>query len=44
MKKLMVIAAIAALATGCVTNYRNDGGNADLKPTIVRDIHSSNSS
>lgn len=38
MKKLATTAALAVLAAGCVTNYRNDGGDADLKPTIVRDI------
>lgn len=38
MKKLVMSAALAALAMGCVTNYRNDGGDADLKPAIVRDI------
>ena len=38
MKKIMMVATLAALATGCVTNYRNDGGDADLKPTIVRDV------
>ena len=38
MKKLMMVTALAALATGCVTNYRNDGGDSDLKPTIVRDV------
>ena len=38
MKKLMMCAALAALATGCVTNFRNDGGDSDLKPTVVRDI------
>lgn len=38
MKKLLIVASLAAIATGCVTNYRNDGGDADLKPEIVRDI------
>lgn len=38
MKRLMAVAALAALATGCVSNYRNDGGDADLRPSIVRDI------
>ena len=37
MKKLIVVGALVALASGCVTNYRNDGGDADLKPEIVRD-------
>ncbi len=38
MKKMMLLAAAATLLTGCVTNFKNDGGNADLKPKIVRDI------
>lgn len=38
MKKLMTTAVLATLASGCFTNYKNDGGDADLKPTIVRDI------
>ena len=38
MKKLLFVASLAAIATGCVTNYRNDGGDADLKPEIVRDV------
>ncbi|MBP5319563.1 MAG: hypothetical protein J6334_01140 [Kiritimatiellae bacterium] len=38
MKRLMMVAAAAALVSGCVTNYKNDGGEADLKPRIVRDI------
>ena len=38
MKKILFVASLAAIATGCVTNYRNDGGDADLKPEIVRDV------
>ena len=38
MKKLMVIAVLGAIASGCVSKYKNDGGDADLRPTIVRDI------
>lgn len=38
MKKLIMVAALAVAAAGCVTNYRNDGGDSDLKPTIVRDV------
>jgi len=38
MKKLMFAAMIGAIATGCVSKYKNDGGDADLRPTIVRDI------
>ncbi len=39
MKKVIMGIALAALATGCQTTvYKNDGGDADLRPTIVRDI------
>lgn len=38
MNKLIPVAMLAAITTGCFTNYKNDGGDADLKPTIVRDI------
>jgi hypothetical protein len=39
MKKVIMGLALAALATGCQTTvYKNDGGDADLRPTIVRDI------
>ena len=38
MNKLMIVATLAAMAAGCVTNHKNDGGDADLKPQIVRDI------
>lgn len=38
MKKLMTVALLGALATGCITNFKNDGGDANLRPTIVRDI------
>ena len=38
MKRLIVTMALAAAAAGCVTNYRNDGGDSDLKPEIVRDV------
>ena len=37
MKKLLIVATLAAIASGCVTNYRNDGGDSNLKPEIVRD-------
>ena len=37
MKKLLAVAMLAAFAAGCVTNYKNDGGDHDLKPEIVRD-------
>ena len=38
MKKLMMTAAVAAIACGCITNVKNDGGDACLKPTIAKDI------
>lgn len=38
MNKLLTIALLAATATGCITNIRNDGGEADLKPAILRDV------
>lgn len=37
MKKLMVVAALAALATGCASTCRNEGGNSLLRPGVVRD-------
>ena len=37
MKKLMMAAAVAALACGCVTVNKNDGGDACLKPKICKD-------
>ena len=38
MKKLMIGAAIAAIACGCVSVNQNDGGNACRKPCIAKDI------
>ena len=38
MHKLTTIALLAMTATGCITNIRNDGGEADLKPAILRDV------
>ncbi|MBO7721474.1 MAG: hypothetical protein J6T01_03615 [Kiritimatiellae bacterium] len=37
MKKLIGAALLAAFACGCVTNFRNDGGDDSLRPRIVRD-------
>ncbi len=37
MKKLMSVAAVAAIACGCVTANKNDGGNSCLKPAVVKD-------
>lgn len=38
MKKLLITVLLGALATGCVTHFKNDGGDDNLRPTIVRDI------
>ena len=38
MKKLMIGAAIAAIACGCVSVNQNDGGNACRRPCIAKDI------
>jgi len=38
MKKLMVAATLATLACGCVTANKNDGGNSDLRPGVVKDL------
>ena len=38
MKKLMIGAAIAAIACGCVSVNQNDGGSACRKPCIAKDI------
>lgn len=38
MKKLMTVAALAVLATGCVVVHKNDGGESCLKPAIAKDI------
>lgn len=36
MKKLIAVAAIAAVACGCISVHKNDGGNSDLRPEIVK--------
>lgn len=38
MNKLMMVAAVAALACGCVSVHQNDGGNDCRKPCIAKDI------
>ena len=38
MKKLVMAAAVAAVACGCVSIHKNDGGEACLKPTVAKDI------
>lgn len=37
MKKLMAVAFVAAVACGCVSVHKNDGGDACLKPRILKD-------
>ena len=38
MKKLIMSAALAAVACGCVTVNKNDGGESDLRMKICKDI------
>lgn len=38
MKKIMIGAVIAAVACGCVSVNKNDGGNACRRPCIAKDI------
>ena len=38
MKKLMIGAAIAAIACGCISVNQNDGGNSCRKPLMAKDI------
>ena len=38
MKKLMMAAALAALACGCVSVNKNDGGESDLRARVCKDI------
>jgi len=38
MKKLMFAAMVAAVACGCVTVNKNDGGNSDLQPAVAKDV------
>lgn len=37
MKNLMVAVVLATVACGCVSVNKNDGGNSDLKPAVVKD-------
>ena len=37
MNKLMIGAAIAAVACGCVSVNQNDGGNSCLRPSVIKD-------
>ena len=38
MRKLMMCIGLVAMVAGCKTEFRNDGGDADLRPTIIRDV------
>ncbi len=38
MKKLMMATAVAALACGCISVNKNDGGESDLRTKICKDI------
>ena len=38
MKKLIMGIGLVALAAGCQSVYKNDGGDANLRPEIVRDV------
>jgi len=37
MKKLMIVGALAAIATGCVTVNKNDGGDSAIAPNVAKD-------
>jgi len=37
MKKLMVVGALAAIAAGCVTVNKNDGGDSAIAPNVIKD-------
>ena len=38
MKKLIMAAAVAAMACGCVCVNKNDGGESDLRARICKDV------
>lgn len=38
MKKILSMIALAVFAAGCQSYQHNKGGDADLRPTVVRDI------
>ena len=38
MKKLIMTAAVAAIACGCITVNKNDGGESDLRMKICKDV------
>ena len=37
MKKLLAAALLAAMACGCVSVRRNDGGEANLRPNVLKE-------
>jgi len=37
MKELMIVGALAAMAAGCVTVNKNDGGDSAIAPNVVKD-------
>jgi hypothetical protein len=40
MKKLMAVTLVAAVACGCISVHKNDGGESNLRPKICKDcIH-----
>jgi len=38
MKKLMMVGVLVAMATGCVTVNKNDGGDSAIAPNVVKDV------
>ena len=38
MKQVILAAAFAALATGCISVHKNEGSNSNVQPNIARDI------
>jgi len=38
MKRLIIGVTLAVVSAGCVSRFKNDGGDANLRPEIVRDI------
>jgi len=37
MKKLMMVGTLAAIACGCVTVNKNDGGDSAIAPNVIKD-------
>lgn len=38
MKKILMAIAVAAVSCGCVSVSQNDGGTANLRPFVVKDV------